>query len=303
MALKLLSQAKFAAPRVSVLKKTPTLKNSTHIMKPTTNHISHTSHQVMAHPTLVQKKPFSSEANSSNLPQVNSKLLVLGGNEMMKVVPLEQDPTAKVYFHNAPNDSEEDKETAGLLGFNSFFLARNSYYSIKFQSKQEMALDSYTEMLKLDFFSRVPYGTVSEVHLDPELTSHLAPFEFSAFFFDKKGRPDAVQRSAEMTLVLKSPGGFWSICCFGSWYTLASQKEIFFGNLLNCLKAELVKPEEGKGGKPEELQQALENALEQTKKKMMPKKKKNKQNKFMQVGHIGVLNLKQEKNTPEDDYE
>ncbi len=167
-----------------------------------------------------------------------------------------------------------------------------------------MSLDNWMEMVKLDFFSRVPYGNISAVLLDPELTTHLAPFEFAALFLDKKGRPDAIQRSAEMNLVLKSPAGFWSVCCFGSWATLASQKDIFFGNLLKSLKAELIKPEEGKGGNPEELQQALTNALEQTKIQMTKKTKKKKtQPTIMQVGQIGNLNLKQEKNTADEDME
>jgi len=123
------------------------------------------------------------------------------------------------------------------------------------------------------------------------------------FFFDKKGRPDAIQRSAEMALILKSPGGFWNVNCFGSWFTLASQKDNFFGNLLKNLKAELIKPEEIGSTKVEgkqEIQQALENALEQTTKKMKKKKKKTPLN-FMQEGQIGVLNLKQEKSSLEDD--
>jgi len=223
----------------------------------------------------VPKAFFASEPGSpSNISQsVAPKLLMLGGSDLnMKIVPLEHDTTAKVFFVHPPNDSEEDKETANILGFNSFFLARNSYYSIKFEKKKDMTLDNYAEMAKLDFFSRVPYGTVSSVFLDPDMTTHLSPFEFHALFFDKKGRPDAIQRSAEMALILKSPGGFWNVNCFGSWFTLASQKDNFFGNLLKNLKAELlIKPEEIGStkveGKQEEIQQALENALQQTTKK------------------------------------
>jgi len=259
-----------------------------------------------------QKAQFSTSSNNSNplAKAAPPKMLVLGsdmGN--FQVLPLEQDATAKVYFHNAPNDSEEDKETASALGFNSFFMARHSYYSIKFEQKhKDMTLDTYVDMLKLDFYSRVPYGTTSTVQLDPELTSHLAPFEFSAIFFDKKSRPDTVQRSAELTLILKSPGGFWSVCCFGSWLTLASQKEAFFGALLRSLKAELIRPEAETvklEEKQENIQQALHNALEKTsmkmKKRPSKKKKESEAPNFMRQAPIGVLNVKQEKPTLDDD--
>jgi len=261
-----------------------------------------------------QKAHFSTSSNTNANPLAKAstpKLMVLGGNDMgnFQVLPLEQDTTAKVYFHNAPNDSEEDKETATALGFNSFFMARHSYYSIKFEQKhKDMSLDTYVDMLKLDFYSRVPYGTTSTVQLDPELTSHLSPFEFSAIFFDKKSRPDAVQRSAELTLILKSPGGFWSVCCFGSWLTLASQKEVFFGALLRSLKAELLLPEAEsiKVEQKQDIQQALHNAMEKTSIKMRkrPSKKNTKDNEaanFMKQAPIGVLNVKQEKATLDDD--
>jgi len=277
------------------------LKNAPRQKITIVNHSSHfrevpvTKNQFIS----VHKAFFASEPSSpSNISQsVAPKLLMLGGSDLnMKIVPLEHDTTANVFFNHPPNDSEEDKETATVLGFNSFFLARNSYYSIKFEKKQGMTIEDYAEMTKLDFFSRVPYGTVSTVLLDPDITSHLSPFEFNALFFDKKGRPDAIQRSAEMAIILKSPGGFWNVNCFGSWFTLASQKDHFFSNLLRNLKAELV-PQETGSTKPEdkqEIHQALKNAMEQTTTKMKKSKKKIPLN-FMQEGQIGVLNLKQEK--------
>jgi hypothetical protein len=104
-----------------------------------------------------------------------------------------------------------------------------------------MKLDEYVELAKLDFFSRTPYGTISQVYFNPTLTEHLNKegIIYTSLFFDKKGRPDLIQRPAEMIFILKTPGGFWSITCHTSFFVLASQKDALFGNLLKNLRVEL----------------------------------------------------------------
>jgi len=208
---------------------------------------------------VVQTRHFSSKegGNAPKPPNKSSSLvpkkslaprfLMLGGAELNgKIPPAEQDPSANVYLAAPPNDHEEDKDVSVLLGVNAFYRSSQSFYMMKFHKNEtDMKLDDYVELAKLDFFSRTPYGTVSQVFFNPALTEHLnrEGIIYTALFFDKKGRPDVIQRPAEMIFILKTPGGFWSITCHTSFFVLASQKDALFGNLLKNLRVELISAE------------------------------------------------------------
>jgi hypothetical protein len=207
---------------------------------------------------IVQTRQFASKeggnapkpANKAALVPKKSlapRFLMLGGAELNgKIPPAELDPTANVYLAAPPHDHEEDKDVSALLGVNAFYRSSQSFYMMKFHKNDtDMKLDDYVELAKLDFFSRTPYGTVSSVYINPALTEHLNQqgIIYTALFFDKKGRPDVIQRPAEMIFILKTPGGFWSITCHTSFFVLASQKDALFGNLLKNLRVELTSNE------------------------------------------------------------
>ncbi len=65
-----------------------------------------------------------------------AKFIQLAGAELpARVGTVEQDPSANVYLASVPNDYEEDKEAAGILGVNYLFRSSASAYLIKFDKK------------------------------------------------------------------------------------------------------------------------------------------------------------------------
>jgi len=197
----------------------------------------------------IQVKSFTTKTTAVKpTKSIAPKFMFLGGNDLnYKVPPPQNDTSASVYLTAPPNDHEEDKEAAAYLGVNNFYRSGQSFYVLKFDgSKENMKLEDYVEMTKLDFYSRMPYGTVSQVYLNSTLTENMKELlqtnevSCAALFFDKKGRPDTMQRPAEMILTIKTPGGFWNISCHSTFYGLASQKDVLFGNLLQNLRVELL---------------------------------------------------------------
>jgi hypothetical protein len=172
------------------------------------------------------------------------------GNGVMKMPPAQNDATASVYLENPPPQHEEDKEAAAYLGVNHFYRSGGltSFCIMKFEPVKNIPLDNYIETTKLDFYSKVPYGTVSKVDLAPAVTSHLNKgldeaenIESAALFFDKKRVPMELQRPAELSYILKTPGGFWNVSCHSTFFNLSTHKDSLFGSMLQNLRIELKK--------------------------------------------------------------
>jgi len=115
-----------------------------------------------------------------------------------------------------------------------------------------MDMTKYIEKVKLDFFSKAPYGTVSDVEFAPGVFEHLKEstdsenIATSALFFDKKKLPRDVQRPAELAILIKTPGGFWNVACHTTFYNLAAHKDSLIGALAQNLRVDLKKPSEVK---------------------------------------------------------
>jgi hypothetical protein len=171
------------------------------------------------------------------------------GNGVLKMPPAQNDATASVYLENPPPQHEEDKEAAAYLGVNHFYRSGGltSFCIMKFEPVKNTPLDNYIETTKLDFYSKIPYGTVSKVDLAPSVTSHLNKalesenMESAALFFDKKRVPMELQRPAELSYILKTPGGFWNVSCHSTFFNLSTHKDSLFGSMLQNLRIELKK--------------------------------------------------------------
>ncbi len=165
-----------------------------------------------------------------------------------------------------------------------------------------MKLSDYMEMLKLDFYSRVPFGTISSVQLDPTLIAHLpAELELHGLLLDKKGKPSvhsSMHRISEMVFAFKTPGGCWNTTITANYYTLSSQKETLVANLMKNLRVDLIKPE-----KTEE--NNTTSSVEIPKMETVAKKKLRKRLKpsFTHKANVGVFNLAKnhEETLDEDD--
>jgi len=236
-----------------------------------------------------------------------------GGN-VMKMPPAQNDATASVYLENPPPQHEEDKEAAAYLGVNHFYRSGGltSFCIMKFEPVKNTPLDNYIETTKLDFYSKIPYGTVSKVDLAPAVTSHLNKaleaenVESAALFFDKKRVPMELQRPAELSYILKTPGGFWNVSCHSTFFNLSTHKDSLFGSMLQNLRIELKK-------KPPTTTTVIktavttnaseipiteaEPALEKVKAKSknasskLPKKRPSKTGKLTHEASIGNINL------------
>jgi len=165
-----------------------------------------------------------------------------------KVIP-KVDSTALVYLDNPPQHTEEDKDAAAYLGVNHFYRSANNYfYMVQFEPSENPSFTNYIELVKLSFYGRAPYGTISEVNLSPELLvnfEHLLQtkdIQCKAFFFDKSRIPKDVQRVAEVLIVIMTPGGFWMISCHGTHMQLTANKDILIGGILKNLHVELKEP-------------------------------------------------------------
>jgi len=166
-----------------------------------------------------------------------------------KVIP-KVDSTALVYLDNPPQHTEEDKDAAAYLGVNHFYRGPNNYfYMVQFEPSNNPSFSNYIELVKLSFYGRAPYGTISEVTLSPELLKnfeHLLEtkdIQCRTFFFDKSRIPKDVQRVAEVLIVIMTPGGFWMISCHGTYFQITANKDQMIGNILKNLHVELKKPE------------------------------------------------------------
>jgi len=249
-------------------------------------------------------KPANKSAALVPKKSLAPRFLMLGGAELNgKIPPAELDPSANVYLAAPPNDHEEDKDVSVLLGVNAFYRSSQSFYMMKFHKNEtDMKLDDYVELAKLDFFSRTPYGTVSQVFFNPALTEHLnmQGIIYTALFFDKKGRPDVIQRPAEMIFILKTPGGFWSITCHTSFFVLASQKDALFGNLLKNLRVELISAESEAAHKETSATDILLPKMSTIAKNKLRKRIKSTLTQRATIGEFGTIN--QESNLlPEQD--
>jgi len=233
------------------------------------------------------------------------------GNGVMKMPPAQNDATASVYLENPPPQHEEDKEAAAYLGVNHFYRSGGltSFCIMKFEPVKNVPLENYIETTKLDFYSKVPYGTVSKVDLAPAVTSHLnkaleaESLESAALFFDKKRVPMELQRPAELSYILKTPGGFWNVSCHSTFFNLSTHKDSLFGSMLQNLRIELKK----RAPTTTTVFQAAVNteipitdgdlAVEKNKSKPKsasskgPKKRPNKKGKLTHEASIGNINL------------
>jgi len=201
----------------------------------------------------VQNAHFSNRKNSvipSILQQNNMPILLNQQNAAMvqsKIQP-KTDNTASVYLENPPQATEEDKDAAAYLGVNNFYRGSNNhFYMIQFEPTSNPSINDYVELAKLQFYSKVPYGSISDVEISNELLGNIqhllqtSDIKCKALFFDKKRVPGDVQRVAELLFVIMTPGGFWNISCHSTFMYLTSHKDQLFGNILKNLHVELRK--------------------------------------------------------------
>jgi len=229
--------------------------------------------------------------------------------------PAQNDATASVYLENPPPQHEEDKEAAAYLGVNHFYRSGGltSFCIMKFEPVKNTPLDNYIETTKLDFYSKIPYGTVSKVDLAPSVTSHLNKalesenMESAALFFDKKRVPMELQRPAELSYILKTPGGFWNVSCHSTFFNLSTHKDSLFGSMLQNLRIELkkktpttttvIKAAVTTNVNEIPITDVEAEVLEKTKSKSksasskVPKKRPNKTSKITHEASIGNINL------------
>lgn len=235
---------------------------------------------------------------------VNPALFLKDANALTgnKVAP-KTDNTASVYLENPPPLAEEDKEAASYLGVNHFYRgANNNFYMIQFDPAQD-SINDYLEHAKLEFYGKIPYGSISEVELSNDLLGkieHLLQshdIECRALFFDKKKQPTDVQRVAELLFIVKTPGGFWNISCHSTYFHLATNKDLLFGTLLKNLRIDLrskttsLTPKKMKKSSEDHKDAVLSDGTK------LPKKKLTKRKRVTATATIGNLNLVQ----PTDD--
>jgi len=261
-------------------------------------------------PHFVQKSFFASEAKPpkalvpSPTKSIAPKIMWLTGNELpAKAGAVDIDKTANVYLTLPPNGHEEDPDVAHLLGVNHFYRSPNSYYVLKFDPKEINAkFEDYVDMFKLDFYSRVPYGLISPLFLNSELIAHIDPsLKYEAFFLDKKGRPDLAQRPAEMVLILRTPGGFWTVTCTSTFYAIAAQKDNYFVPLMRNLRIDLL----DQGAPKETAATSNDVSIDLPKMDTSPKKgsrlRKRVKLSILQQGNIGDFGVKENPNPLDDD--
>jgi len=185
----------------------------------------------------------SSNSQRSLAPSLLLRDTALTGSKAPKT-----DNTASVYLSNPPAFTEEDKEAASYLGVNNFYRGGNNhFYMIQFQPDTVSTINDYIEHTKLEFFGKIPYGTVSEVQISQSLLSNIQQLiqargvECKALFFDKKRQPNDIQRVAELLFVIKTPGGFWNVSCHSTYHHITTNKDQLFANVLQNLRVELRK--------------------------------------------------------------
>jgi len=265
-----------------------------------------------------------STKGASIVPKLSSlpfKFLSDGtGNGVTKLPPAQYDATTSVYLENPPPQHEEDKDAAAYLGVNHFYRSGGltSFCLLKFEAVNDTPLDNYIETTKLDFYSKIPYGTVSRVDLAPSVTSHLKALESesmesAALFFDKKRVPMELQRPAELSYILKTPGGFWVVSCHSTFFNLSTHKDSLFAAMIQSLRIELKKKtpitttiiKAAVSPSVSEIPIIEETgALEKSKSKAKnasskaPKKRPSKGSKLTHEANIGNINL----TNPKDDF-
>jgi hypothetical protein len=211
-----------------------------------------------------------------------------------KVIP-KVDSTALVYLDNPPQHTEEDKDAAAYLGVNHFYRGPNNYfYMVQFEPSNNPSFENYIELVKLSFYGRAPYGTISEVTLSPELLKnfeHLLEtkdIQCRTFFFDKSRIPKDVQRVAEVLIVIMTPGGFWMISCHGTYFQITANKDQMIGNILKNLHVELKKPENPI------YQEVIQNLQKQRENEKLPAKGKKLPTQKAFAGSVNLTTKKTE---------
>jgi len=234
---------------------------------------------------VVQNTRFFSNRKSvipSILQQSMSPLLLNQQNVMIqnKIEP-KTDNTASVYLEHPPQSTEEDKDAAAYLGVNNFYRGPNNhFYMLQFNPNANPSLNDYIELAKIQFYSKAPYGSISNVEISPQLFGNIqhllqtSDIQCRALFFDKKRVPGDVQRVAELLFVVMTPGGFWNISCHATYLFLTSNKDQLCTNILKNLKVELRKSKK----------------LEETAKKAKKSTKLTKRVKLSQA-EIGAVNV------------
>jgi len=244
------------------------------------------SANVIAKPA-VQNAFFSNRKSviPSILQQNNMPVLLNQQSAAMvqsKIKP-KTDNTASVYLESPPQATEEDKDAAAYLGVNNFYRGSNNhFYMIQFEPTANPSLHDYVESAKLQFYGKVPYGSIADVQISEQLLGNIqhllqtSDIQCKALFFDKKRVPGDVQRVAELLFVIMTPGGFWNISCHSTFMYLSSHKDQLFGNILKNLHVELRKSA-----------MKLESTKKSTKKVTKLTKRKN----ITQKAPIGAMNL------------
>lgn len=242
---------------------------------------------MIAKPAVQNHARLFSNRKSSVIPSIlqqnMSPVLLNQQNAMVqnKIKP-KTDNTASVYLENPPLSTEEDKDAAAYLGVNNFYRGGNNhFYMIQFEPTTNPSIHDYVEAAKLQFYSKVPYGSISSVEISSQLLGNIqhllqtSDIQCRALFFDKKRVPGDVQRVAELLFVIMTPGGFWNISCHSTYMYLTTNKDQLFGNILKNLHVELRKS-------------AMK--LEETK-KAKKSSKLTKRKTITQKAPIGAINL------------
>lgn len=209
------------------------------------------SANMIAKPVVQNTRFFSNRKTSvipSILQQSMSPLMMNQQAIVQNKIEPKTDNTATVYLENPPQSTEEDKDAAAYLGVNNFYRGPNNhFYMLQFNPNANPSLNDYIELAKIQFYSKAPYGSISNVEISPQLMGNIqhllqtSDIQCRALFFDKKRVPGDVQRVAELLFVVMTPGGFWNISCHATYLFLTSNKDQLCSNILKNLKVELRK--------------------------------------------------------------
>eukprot|EP00027_Filamoeba_sp_ATCC50430_P011716 CAMPEP_0168574114 /NCGR_PEP_ID=MMETSP0413-20121227/18901_1 /TAXON_ID=136452 /ORGANISM="Filamoeba nolandi, Strain NC-AS-23-1" /LENGTH=205 /DNA_ID=CAMNT_0008607421 /DNA_START=609 /DNA_END=1226 /DNA_ORIENTATION=+ len=126
-----------------------------------------------------------------------------------------------------PKDHVEDTERAQDLRLQQLFWKKNrpddfasSVFTVRFtpelvlrsvtQVTEGRELEQYLDIIKQNFFTLQPQGSVYKVEISPESTKQLTDLNlpFEAYIFDARLSSQATSH-AQMALIMKTPGGFW----------------------------------------------------------------------------------------------
>lgn len=140
--------------------------------------------------------------------------------------PLMSDDSAVVHVAK-PKDHVEDTERAQDLRLQQLFWKKNrpddfasSVFTVRFtpelvlrsvtQVTEGRELEQYLDIIKQNFFTLQPQGSIYKVEISPESTKQLTELNlpFEAYIFDARLSSQATSH-AQMALIMKTPGGFW----------------------------------------------------------------------------------------------